>query len=128
MKRQALDLLCTKCGRHEAVCLHFWRTYHKETGLSSNVDPALLCYECFMEMQGQDTLYERQPIFITFNKLANMKKESIGFLLSRKGKESNQLAVEFWQNKVWRIWAHVSGKTKRIRKEVPAYAFAGDLP
>ena len=72
-------------------------------------------------------MFERQPVFITFNQLVKMPEAHIGALVSRKGKESNQMATAFWREKVWRIWAYVSGRTKRIGKEV-AYGSIRQLP
>lgn len=126
-RKQKLDLLCTKCGRREAVCLSFWKTYHRESGRYSYSDPGILCYDCWRLFQGRETMFERQPVFITFNQIASMAQAKIGAILSGKGLESNQMSNEFWRAKVWRVWAYVSGKTSRIRKEV-SHASTGYVP
>lgn len=94
------DLLCSNCGEDQACSLLFFEKVQKETGKQVWLDPSILCNECVTEHLKQQG-FDIRPKVIGFEKMRN--PAVIGWLVSKKDKESNAMAFPFWKKKLWRV-------------------------
>ena len=97
------DLRCHDCREREADYLLIWKKVYRESGREGWFRPSIICRECADNFKGRTELYEEKPHLISFYDLARYKVTYIGWLLSSKNKEANQLNNKFWRAKVWRI-------------------------
>ena len=64
-------------------------------------------------------MFERKPNFKTFLEIGKMDSKLVGYLLSDKGKERNDLASKTWKTRIWAIKKLYEGVIKSWTYQMP---------
>lgn len=105
--------MCTQCGEEEGCFLLLFEKFIPEISKIAWRDPQVICSSCMIRWKAAPTLFEDRPKIWSFAQLGGLSKEKFGWLLSKKGKESNHLATSHWHDKLWQIRQLTHGRVQR---------------
>ncbi len=96
---------CQYCDKDSSRLYYYSKTY-ADSGTDTIESPILCCDECSPKARKDLSIHRGgiEGIFCrTFKEIAGMNEKAIGFLCSRKGKETNHLANKPWRQLLFRI-------------------------
>jgi len=111
------DLICHHCKVNEATYLLYFIKNYKDSSNERWIDPCLICDDCLKRFCRDNELFEYKPRIVSFKAMATMEPQTIGYLFSKKGKFSNDMANPFWRKKILRIQALYKGKRRKEDRE-----------
>lgn len=101
------EFRCYFCQNPADRIVYYSKTY-QHNNKKTIENPRLVCPKCYNPTNNASISRHRGGIegvyCLLFSKLSATTKKTLGYLMSYKGKEINELSSPYWKRQIWRIY------------------------